>query len=78
MLKIHREPIECLEDFEPWSGAIDTYYNILNANKLEELESILEEIYPDGINEGKLNDFLWHEKEVVYSLVGLNENGEEV
>ena len=34
--------------FEPWSGAVDTYNLIVEAGKEDELEAILEDLYPDG------------------------------
>ncbi len=63
-----------------WSGALDTLDDIKNAGKEEELMQHLEEsfMYIDGDipSETDLNDYLWHERELVYEAVGLNENGE--
>jgi uncharacterized protein YwgA len=58
-------------DYTPWSGAIDTYDRICNNGKLGMLESILEDIYPDGMNETELNDLLWFEEDTVYDWLGL-------
>ena len=57
-----------LRDFEPWCGAVDTF-NSLNWDQLAELEAVLEELYPDGIDEGDLNDILWFDTDFVYSSV---------
>ena len=46
-------------DFKPWSGAVDTYDKIANANKLDDFEAMIDELYPDGIGETELNDWLW-------------------
>ena len=46
-----------LEHFEAWSGAVDTLDRVREAGKCEELESILEDVYPDGMSETELNDF---------------------
>lgn len=57
--------------FEPWSGAVDTWKRLEAADKLDELEAILEDIYPDGVDETMLNDILWFDNEWVYNAVGL-------
>ena len=49
--------------FEPWSGAVDTYNLIVEAGKEDELEAILEDLYPDGLSDTELNDLLWFESE---------------
>ena len=46
-------------DYKPWSGAVDTYELIKDADKLDELEACLEELYPDGITATPINDILW-------------------
>lgn len=60
-----------LNTFEAWSGAIDTLDRIRNANKCEELETMLEELYPDGMGETELNDLLWFEPDTVFEWLGL-------
>lgn len=57
--------------FEPWSGAIPTWERLEKVDKLDELEAILEDIYPDGVDETTLNDILWFDEEWVYNIVGL-------
>lgn len=58
-------------DFEPWSGAVDTYERIVREGKLAALDDVLEEVYPDGIDETALNDLLWFEPETVYEWLGM-------
>lgn len=60
-----------LNTFEAWSGAVDTLNRIRREGKCEELESALEEIYPEGIDETELNDLLWFDSETVYEWVDL-------
>ena len=48
-------------NFKPWSGAISRWEEILENDLLEELDAYLEELYPDGMTETELNDFLWFE-----------------
>lgn len=57
-----------LRDFEPWCGAVDTF-NSLSLEQLDELEAVLEELNPDGIDEGELNDIFWFDADFVYSNV---------
>lgn len=63
-------------DFEPWSGAVDTYERIKREGKLDELDDVLDEIYPDGIHETELNDLLWFEPETVYEWLGMRTESE--
>ena len=48
-------------NFKPWSGAVSRWEEILENDLLEELDAYLEELYPDGMTETELNDFLWFE-----------------
>lgn len=65
-----------LEDFEAWSGAINTLERIRNAGKCDLLESILEDAYPDGMDETQLNDILWFEDEWCYEMCGMRTESE--
>ena len=55
-----------LNSFNAWSGAVDTLDRIQREGKCEELENILEDLYPDGMTETQLNDLLWFDSEQVY------------
>lgn len=63
--------------YTPWAGAISTYETIEEAGKLEEFESLIEELYPDGIEEVTLNDILWFEPDFIIESLGLSEEEEE-
>ncbi len=66
-----------LNTFEAWSGAANTLDRIRREGKCGELESVLEENYPEGIiNETELNDLLWFDSETVYEWVGLQTESE--
>jgi len=65
------------EKFEPWAGAVATYNTIMEANKVDEFESLIDELYPEGIEEGKLNDILWFEDDWVLEMLGLSEEDED-
>lgn len=65
-----------LANFEPWSGAIDTFDKIYNAGKIDELEWILEDLYPEGMDETELNDLLWFDDEWILETLGIDEDDE--
>lgn len=59
-----------------WSGALDTLKDIEEADKEDELMYFLEEIFNGEIpTETEVNDFLWHDRDYIYELLGLDENG---
>ena len=57
-----------------WSGAIDTLQDIANVNLEEEFMENLENIYFLGEipTDTELNDFIWFERDTIYSDLGLN------
>ena len=65
-----------IADFEAWSGAINTLDRIIAEDKCDELESILEDLYPDGISETELNDLLWFDDETVFGWLGIRTESE--
>ena len=62
-----------LRNFKAWAGAKDTLNKLIELDKCEELEFILEDTYPDGISETQLNDILWFESEWIYDMLGIEE-----
>ena len=64
-------------DYKPWSGAVDTYNLIEDADKLDELESYLEELYPDGLTVTQINDILWFDADQILSDLGINDDDED-
>ena len=74
-MKVYRE-ID-IRNFEPWSGAVQTYDRIWNENKLDELEALIDELYPDGIDETQLNDILWFEEDWLYETLGIEDEEDE-
>lgn len=63
-------------DFEPWSGAVNTYERLERNNKLNDLEWLLPELFNGDVEETELNDLLWFEPNTVYELVGLQTESE--
>lgn len=66
-----------LQDFEFWSGAKDTAEKIEEVNAWDELENLISELYPDGVDEITLNDILWHDSEWVLESLGIDEEEED-
>ena len=58
-----------LENFQAWSGGKDTM-DSLSHSDLETLEQHLTELYPDGMTDTELNDFLWFERDTIADLLG--------
>lgn len=58
-----------LENFEAWSGGKDTL-NELTSSECATIESMLEDLYPDGMDETQLNDFLWFDNETIAEWLG--------
>ena len=69
--------ISDFDDYKPWQGAVDTYELIKDAGKLDELESYLEDCYPDGVTATQINDILWFDSEDILSYLGLGDVEED-
>lgn len=66
-MKIYCE--KSLSEFEFWSGAKDRT-KFLTSDDFDTIESIIEDLYPDGIDETKLNDLFWFEDDWIAELLG--------
>ncbi len=66
-----------LANFDAWSGAVDTKQTILDNNKGDEFDSLIEDLYPDGLSETQLNDILWFESDWIFEQLGISEEEEE-
>lgn len=67
---------EDLNDYRPWSGAVDIYDTIEKYDKLEELERLIDELYPDGISFTELNDLLWFDSDFILEQLNIKEEEE--
>ena len=63
-----------LGNFEAWSGAIKTKQVILDNNKGEDFNALIEELYPDGLTETQLNDILWFDEDWIFESLGIDIN----
>ena len=76
-MRIYKE-ITSLYDFEPWSGAVETYNKLIKAGKEEEFVDQLEQVFAgQDVSDTDINDMLWFESEACYELVGLDKDGNE-
>ena len=65
-----------LSNFNFWSGAKDNASELTDS-QLDTIESILEDIYPDGMDETSVNDLFWFDFETVKEWLGITEEEEE-
>ena len=66
-----------LSKFKAWSGARDTLDRIIEEDKCEDLEFILDDIFPDGMTETQLNDLLWFDADAVFEWLGISDEEED-
>ena len=62
-----------LKNFKAWSGAKDTLNKLIELDKCDDLEFILEDLYPNGMTETQLNDILWFDDGWIYETLGIEE-----
>ena len=73
-MKLFKE--ESILDFKAWSGAVDTQQTIIEKNKEEQFDQLIEDLYPDGLEETELNDILWFEEDWIFEQLGIEEESE--
>ena len=74
-MRIYTE--QSLSDFEFWCGAKCRAAQ-LTAKQFDQIEAILEDCYPNGVDDTFINDLFWFEFETVAEWLGLalNEAGD--
>lgn len=60
-----------------WGGAVDTLNTISNEGKEDDLMELLDELYPDGVDETELNDFLAFEDDYIFQNLDIDLGGLE-
>lgn len=73
-MKIYKE--ESLRNFDFWSGAKENA-NELTGAQLDEVETILEDLYPEGMDETQINDLFWFDFDTVKEWLGIEDEEEE-
>ena len=66
-MRIYREMP--LTEFDFWAGGKDTVEELTDS-ELEQIEQILEEIYPEGMSEFEINDIFWFERDLIAEWLG--------
>ena len=66
-MKIYTE--KSLKDFDFWSGAKDTV-KYLTEDEINLIETILEDSFPEGMDETEINDFFWFENDTIAEWLG--------
>lgn len=59
-----------LYDFKAWQGGASTLRWLEDIDKLDEVQEMIEEGFPDGISECDLNDLLWFDVGVIEEWIG--------
>ena len=68
--------LDGIQHYEPWGNAVNTWKRIEDAGLVDETESILEDLYPEGIDETALNDILSFEPEWLLNELGIADEEE--
>ena len=68
-MKIYTE--DSISNFNFWAGAKNTAEKIDNADAWDEVETSLEDLYPDGIADVELNDLFWFDDDFIFQCAGI-------
>ena len=68
--------VQSIANFNFWSGAKANAAE-LTFSQMNEVESILEDLYPDGISETQLNDIFWFDFETVKEWLGITDEEDD-
>lgn len=68
--------INDLSEYRPWGGAVDTYQRIKDLDLVDELDMLMSELYPEGLDLMKFNDILWFDSEWVFETLGIESEEE--
>ena len=69
-MKVYKEMN--LRDFEFWSGA-KSNAETLTDEQLDMVESILEDAFPDGMDETQINDIFWFDFDTIRDWLGIED-----
>ena len=69
-------PEKALRDFEFWAGAKDNASELTD-EQLDAVESILKDIYPEGMEETAINDLFWFEFDLIKEWLGMETEEDE-
>lgn len=70
--------LDSLDSFNAWSGGLDTLDSIRDADKIEQLDELFQELfYSETPTETEVNDWLWFERDYIYESLGMAEDENE-
>lgn len=72
-MKIYSE--KSLRNFEFWSGAKENANELTDA-QLDEVETILKDLYPEGMDETQINDLFWFDFDTIKEWLGITDEEE--
>lgn len=52
-------------------GAIDIKNKIISSGKAETFEMLVQDVYPEGITDGELNDYLWFGAGEIFAVLDI-------
>lgn len=67
---------ESLSNFKFWSGAKENASE-LTEEQFGQLETILEDLFPDGMSDTQINDLFWFKFDWIKEILGIEEEEEE-
>ena len=73
-IKYETEPIDFLRD-DSWE-CDDLYDYIVNSNKEDEFNALIEDIFPNGATQTELNDYCRFECQTIREMLGLSVDDE--
>ena len=56
---------------ELWSGAVETMRTITENDKLHDLMSLLDEMYPEPVEMTTINDLLWFDEDFIFEQLDM-------
>ena len=74
-MKVYKE-VNSAYDFDFWCGGEATAKYLTN-DEIEQVFSILDDLYPEGLSETKINDIFWFDDDVIAEWLGY-ESFEEI
>lgn len=57
----YKTELNSIVDFDAWSGGRDTLYKVIELDRIDELDELIQELQADGETwtDTQVNDFLW-------------------
>lgn len=60
-----------LQDFE-FCGGAKNFASKLTSEEFQQIEEMICDLYPDGVNDTQLNDIFWFEQESICDWIGVD------